>query len=322
MLSYAPHSPHFSFSCSLHLCTSTTSVTNVLIPTSAIAPSSTVADSDQPTSPIPVSTSPSGDSTSISAAGLSETSSLSNTGAEDPSPSPTSAAGFPETSSLSSTGGLPSSSGSDTDAPSNPSTAYPNVTSSTSTIVKHRPSPTPSPTVAGPAITVPTATSTLGSITLAPASTGLSSNSSKTQSPTAGSLARKTNVGAIAGGVIGGLCLFALLAVLLVFWLRRRRRTRVAPSAEFMSAAAAASHSADAKEASLPLARQNSLEDELPPAFTPGSFSDPIFEKLRSAEMQRQQYQDYNPYRFEREETTGVAEGGSRDKYGRSFLIE
>lgn len=116
--------------------------------------------------------------------------------------------------------------------------------------------------------------------------------------------------------------MFALLAVLLVFWLRRRRRTRVAPSSEFMSAAAAASHSADAKEASLPLARQNSLEDELPPAFTPGSFSDPIFEKLRSAEMQRQQYQDYNPYRFEREETTGVAEGGSRDKYGRSFLIE
>jgi len=52
--------------------------------------------------------------------------------------------------------------------------------------------------------------------------------------PPQSQLARNNlNVGAVAGGVIGGL-LFVALIILTVWFFRRRRRLRVAPSAEFM----------------------------------------------------------------------------------------
>jgi len=45
------------------------------------------------------------------------------------------------------------------------------------------------------------------------------------------------NIGAIVGGVIGGV-LFVALVVLAFWFFRRRRRLRVAPSAEFMGGTA------------------------------------------------------------------------------------
>ena len=41
----------------------------------------------------------------------------------------------------------------------------------------------------------------------------------------------------------------------------------------------------------IPLARQSSIEDdERPPAFTPGSYSDPIIEKVHASAAMRDQY--------------------------------
>ena len=45
------------------------------------------------------------------------------------------------------------------------------------------------------------------------------------------------------------------------------------------------------KDRLIPLARQSSIEDdERPPAFTPGSYSDPIIEKVHASAAMRDQY--------------------------------
>jgi len=69
------------------------------------------------------------------------------------------------------------------------------------------------------------------------------------------------------------------------------------------------------RQARLPLvARQPSLEDEQPPPpFTPGSYTDPIYEKVLSAKAQRQEYEAYDRVR-QSTESWGKAEKG--------FLIE
>jgi hypothetical protein len=55
-----------------------------------------------------------------------------------------------------------------------------------------------------------------------------------TGSPTVHSSAKKsTNVGAIAGGVVGGIVALGLIAALAVWFIVRRRRSRVAPSAAY-----------------------------------------------------------------------------------------
>ncbi|KAH9951298.1 hypothetical protein B0H21DRAFT_276076 [Amylocystis lapponica] len=121
---------------------------------------------------------------------------------------------------------------------------------------------------------------------------------STSANPTAGSLASTSHhnhAGAITGGVIGGV-LGLLLLIGLAFCIRRRMRTRtrrLAPSAEFMAATARPVSTAEVRP---PLARQMSIEgvEEAPPPFTPGTYSDPVFEKVRAAAVQRESYQRYS----------------------------
>ncbi|KAI0747991.1 hypothetical protein C8Q80DRAFT_1120584 [Daedaleopsis nitida] len=124
---------------------------------------------------------------------------------------------------------------------------------------------------------------------------------STTQSPTSSSSSSSPNVGAIVGGVIGGVALLALAAAAFLF-LRRHKKRHAAPSAEFMHMARGASPTFSAKhvEASamsmngdhMPLARHSSIEEEdPPPAFSPGSFKDPVFEKVSASAAMREQYE-------------------------------
>lgn len=116
-------------------------------------------------------------------------------------------------------------------------------------------------------------------------------------------------VGPIVGGVLGGFVLLALLGAGFYVFLRRRRTTR-APSAEFMHIArqgsptlsfAAAKHRESMTPSKTPLARQSSLDDHEydlhpeeddrpPPPFSPGSFSDPVYEKVSASAALREQY--------------------------------
>ncbi|KAI0807151.1 hypothetical protein C8Q74DRAFT_1362688 [Fomes fomentarius] len=128
-------------------------------------------------------------------------------------------------------------------------------------------------------------------------------------------------IGPIVGGVLGGFVLLALLGGGLFLFLRRRRRTTRAPSAEFMhiarqgsptlsfaSAAAAAKHRESMTPSKTPLARQSSLDDHEydihseeddrpPPPFSPGSFSDPVYEKVSASAALREHYsaRDHEP---------------------------
>ncbi|KAI0664941.1 hypothetical protein C8Q70DRAFT_1049133 [Cubamyces menziesii] len=154
------------------------------------------------------------------------------------------------------------------------------------------------------------------------------SSSSSRHTSTAGShTSGKNDTGAIVGGVIAGLIL--LLTIYAAILLRRRKRARrTAPSAEFMdivrhgrlgfgaggsgalspvkrddgaltpssdyySVAVGSTGGLDlASEHPLhPLARQSTLEsDELPPAFTPGSYKDPVLENVHAAAEMREYY--------------------------------
>ncbi|KAI0721639.1 hypothetical protein C8T65DRAFT_630687 [Cerioporus squamosus] len=117
----------------------------------------------------------------------------------------------------------------------------------------------------------------------------------KTGSPSSSSSSSHT--GAIIGGVIGGVVL------------SRTRKSRAAPSAEFMHMARGGSSSPilSAKHVEgimtppstahgggdrVPLARQSSIEsDDRPPAFTPGSFKDPVYEKVQASAAMREEYE-------------------------------
>ncbi|KZT11429.1 uncharacterized protein LAESUDRAFT_720659 [Laetiporus sulphureus 93-53] len=146
----------------------------------------------------------------------------------------------------------------------------------------------------------------------------VTSTSSIVSQTASSSIARsRTNTSAIAGGVIGGLLAVLLLLGLIFLWFRRRRRNRVAPSSEFL-AARATPGLPDTPHAQIPLARHASIEDEQPPPpFTRGSYRDPVYEKVRAARVQRQQYGLYD------QDGMGPATSWERDqKSEKSFLIE
>ncbi|KAJ3785977.1 hypothetical protein GGU10DRAFT_353025 [Lentinula aff. detonsa] len=71
---------------------------------------------------------------------------------------------------------------------------------------------------------------TLPSVSVVPSSaTSAASKSLSALSQT------RVNAGAITGGVIGGLVLFAMIVLGIIYYMQRRRRLHTAPSAEFMS---------------------------------------------------------------------------------------
>ena len=98
--------------------------------------------------------------------------------------------------------------------------------------------------------------------------------------------------------MLGALAFIALIALAALFFVRRRRMraSRPAPSAEFMRMARdpafASLRDDDAGTTSgVPLARQVSLEDdERPPAFTPGNYRDPVYEKVQESAEMRERY--------------------------------
>jgi hypothetical protein len=63
---------------------------------------------------------------------------------------------------------------------------------------------------------------------------GQKGNSNKKDDHSKTSAQSQSPAGAIAGGVIGGVILLALVACV-ILWFRRRRRSRTAPSAEFLT---------------------------------------------------------------------------------------
>ncbi|KAJ3480321.1 hypothetical protein NLI96_g8433 [Meripilus lineatus] len=117
------------------------------------------------------------------------------------------------------------------------------------------------------------------------------SSGSSPSSPSAVTAVRSTSskAGPIAGGVIGGLILLALIVLGAFLWRRRRNRRRIAPSAEFMHhnrLTPSLSHSP-----AVPLTGSyTDTEDDPPPPFTRGSYNDPVLEKVSAAQAQREMY--------------------------------
>ncbi|EKM55621.1 uncharacterized protein PHACADRAFT_184402 [Phanerochaete carnosa HHB-10118-sp] len=152
-----------------------------------------------------------------------------------------------------------------------------------------------------------------------PPSTVSSSKDTNTPTPsvaqtfvsTSSHIRSTTNVGAIAGGVLGGVVLL-LLVVLLVLrkpmsrYLRRARNKRIAPSAEFVNTSSQLFHSQSRLtglsttpvvtsshhrgKSSFSVRDLGGGFDERPPPFTPGSFRDPVIEKVTSAAQQREMF--------------------------------
>ena len=105
------------------------------------------------------------------------------------------------------------------------------------------------------------------------------------------------------GGVLGGVALVVLAVLAFLFIRRRRRRSRaadVAPSAEFMRMAREGTPSfvafhdssggdsvdfSGTPRSHTPLVHQGLLDaHEHPPPFTPGSYTDPVYEKVQESE--------------------------------------
>ncbi|KAI0752341.1 hypothetical protein C8Q80DRAFT_442865 [Daedaleopsis nitida] len=164
-----------------------------------------------------------------------------------------------------------------------------------------------SPLTASPSVLVDTdSTSSISSITsFVPG--GTVTSSPPVAAATVGA-SSESHAGAIAGGVIGALLSLALLAAALLFFLRRRaRKQRPAPSAEFLSIARGGGSASpvfaakgDRWEMGTPTNTHfvtlgqgppGSVEDdELPPAFTPGHYRDPVLEKVQESAEMRQWY--------------------------------
>ncbi|CAL1704315.1 unnamed protein product [Somion occarium] len=167
------------------------------------------------------------------------------------------------------------------------------------------------PDVVASSSLIPSSTDPLIIIPPPPSTSDTSSSNTDTESSPISSPATATHhsnaAGAIAGGVIGGLAFIALLIAGWFFWRKRKyRRHHLAPSAEFMhhhNRYPSVPGSIHPHSATPPLMRDNSLEgDEPPPAFTKGTFNDPIFEKLSAAAQQREMYT--SPYRGNQEINT------------------
>ena len=170
------------------------------------------------------------------------------------------------------------------------------------------PPPGASPTAGAappPSLSIPTASTTGGALTSPKPSSPPSSSSSSSSNHT----------GAIIGGVLAGVAALALAAAAFLLYRRRTARKARAPSAEFMHMARGGSSSPilSAKHASsdgvltppstshgvggggadrVPLARQSSIEsDDRPPAFSPGNFKDPVYEKVQASAAMREEYE-------------------------------
>lgn len=139
------------------------------------------------------------------------------------------------------------------------------------------------------------------------------------------------HTGAIVGGVIGGFALFLLIAIGTILLRRRLRARRTAPSAEFMDIARGATPgrtptpgfvrvegtTTPSGDRFLPLARQGSLaddgDDDRPPMFTPGAYTDPVFEKVRVAAAMREEYEGRSSLAHE-EESVEEGHGANGDE--------
>ncbi|OCH87427.1 hypothetical protein OBBRIDRAFT_796251 [Obba rivulosa] len=145
-------------------------------------------------------------------------------------------------------------------------------------------------------------TSGSGSLTTSPVSVRVATtassmlfNSAESASSTvhiAAAISHSNHAGAIAGGVIGS---FAFLAAVLgaAFVLRRRhiRKNHVAPSAEFMAVAPRPGTGFGPADTPTPYEHDFSTEDlEQPPPFTPGKWTDPVYEKVQASAALQEQY--------------------------------
>ncbi|KAG8933751.1 hypothetical protein FRC01_007218 [Tulasnella sp. 417] len=129
----------------------------------------------------------------------------------------------------------------------------------------------------------------------APPGPSTTSGLGSAQTPTSSSSGRKSNVGPIVGGIIGALALISIGAAVLFLYLRRQRNRRVAPSSEFTKyiqtggthvstrpeTAMSGSRGTAARQdsATIPLTAGEDEVLEAPPAFTPGQYVGPVFEK-------------------------------------------
>lgn len=113
----------------------------------------------------------------------------------------------------------------------------------------------------GPTITTDAASSTvLATLSISDGTISASVNGNQgTQSPVSAISKKSSSVGAIAGGVVGGVVALAVIGLALAYLLIHRKRKQTAPSAAFAN-------------------------DDAPPPFTAGSFSQTPYEKVRPVE--------------------------------------
>ncbi|EKM82553.1 hypothetical protein AGABI1DRAFT_125016 [Agaricus bisporus var. burnettii JB137-S8] len=111
------------------------------------------------------------------------------------------------------------------------------ATSTESTPHLNAPSPRSTPSSSTSSATVPTSgSSTASPSVLQSPSAPLTSSVSPTSPSSASQPSVHPNVGAIAGGTVGGFVVLASLGLIVFLWLSRRRRHRIAPSAAYRAA--------------------------------------------------------------------------------------
>jgi len=132
------------------------------------------------------------------------------------------------------------------------------------------------------------------SITATQTSSGITvPSTSPTRAPSASLEEKKTNIVAIVAGLLGGFACLALAGLLALCFIQRRKRSQVAPSAEFAKymQQPALTRSATGQESEQLMGHASPVEgpygEEAPgsgelealPTFTPGRYVGPIFEK-------------------------------------------
>ncbi|KAJ3735831.1 hypothetical protein DFJ43DRAFT_1150574 [Lentinula guzmanii] len=192
-----------------------------------------------------------------------------------------------------------------TSSPSSPSSSVgtiitsSNPTSSSAITVSPAPGSSDDSISSAPISASSAGQSTSPSVSVVPNSaTSAASKSSSALSQT------RVNAGAITGGAIGGLVLFAMIVLGIIYYMQRRRRLHTAPSAEFMSGrtlmvapvSTPGSGHAESFNSTSQLARNLATSQysasvsydahgaaaAAPPAFTRGNYFDPSPGKLSS----------------------------------------
>ncbi|KDQ60639.1 hypothetical protein JAAARDRAFT_67075 [Jaapia argillacea MUCL 33604] len=129
-----------------------------------------------------------------------------------------------------------------------------------------------------------------------------STSSSAQNNPLPEGALANTNAGVIAGSIIGALVATLLIFLALLLYMRRRdrkRKARTAPSAEFLNMYRErdeASPMPGGLGMPLPVSigrvtTRGMDEEDPPPPFSKGNFSDPVIEKVNASMMQRQEYE-------------------------------